>query len=147
MIDGIVEEHHLCRFHYQSNQRKQMVVDKYHCQLTERLCEPYHNVSHEHISEDSQKHTDDSDREIIDQHLESILHLSFDLLIELLDAPSSEGTHHHCTDEHRNTTADDNTHSRNCSSHTTSVACNILSCSVTDEDREKIFEHRVHKFA
>ena len=116
-------------------------------QFAERLCKPDHNISDKHISEDRQKHTDDTYRKIIDQHLESVLDLSFDLFVKLPDAPSSERTHHHCADEHRNAASYDHTSSRYCSGDTASFACNVLSCSVSYEDRKQIFEHRVYKFS
>ena len=116
-------------------------------QFAERLGKPDHNISDKHISEDRQKHTDDSDRKIVDQHLESVLDLSFDLFVKLPDAPSSERTHHHCADEHRNAASDDYTGGRNGTSDSSSVARYILSCSVSYEDRKQIFEHRIYELA
>ena len=147
VIYGVVQEHHLCRFNDQGYKWKEMMLDENHSKLAQSLCQPYHNISYEHISEDRQKHTDDTYREIIDQHLESVLDLSFDLFVKFPDAPSSERTHHHCADEHRNAASYDHTSSRYCSGDTASFTCNVLSCSVSYEDRKQIFEHRIYELA
>ena len=133
MVDGIIEEHNLCRLNKDRDQRQHIVVLKiYHTRL-KKLCNPRDCTANTQISDNSKQHTDNTEREVIDKHLKACAHLAINSLIKLLDYPRRKWSHNHCTDKHRHICTNNNTRSGNSAYNTTTNTCHIMTRSITDK--------------
>lgn len=71
VVDGVIEEQHLCRFNKDGNQRQQAVADQ-----KINACGKYgenggHKRADNVVAEDRQQHAEDADGEIVDQHFKT----------------------------------------------------------------------------
>ena len=126
VINGIVQEQYLGRLNKHGDQRQDAVVD----QESNACAQHRQNAAHERanrvIAQNRKDHAKDTDREIVDQHLEAGRHMAVHRLVELLDNQSCKRAHNHSAQQHRLTIgaadAGNAAHDRNRAHHAAAVA-------------------------
>ena len=125
------------------NQRKKSHVDQDVNAALQKYEDCCHDRSDQIETDDRQDHAQDSDGEVVDQHLETGGNLSLDRLIKFFDHKSAERADHHGTHQHGiigcaadHTDAGDRAHDR------ASLSADHSAARIGDQDREHIGEHR-----
>ena len=143
VVDRVVQEQDLGGLYEDRNQRKESCID----QDVNAALQEDQNACHDrsdHIEAyDRQEHAQDTDGEVVDQHLEACGDLAFDSLVEFLDDPAAQRACEHCAHQHGiigsaadNADAGDRAH--DCSS----CAADHLTACVSDQDRKYVGKHR-----
>ena len=143
MVDSIVKEQYLCRFHEYRYQRQQAVSDQEINSCREHGEDCCHNRSDQIVSDDRQDHSDDTDREIVDQHFKSGRNTPLCRFVKLLDDPSGKRTHSHGSHEHDLIASADHTEDSNDRNDSAAFAGDEFSSLITDQHRKDVLQHRI----
>ena len=143
MVDRVVEEEDLRGFYEDRNQRKKSCIDQNVNTAGQEYQDCCHKRSDQIESDDGKEHTQDTDGEVVDQHLETCRDLAFNCLVELLDHPAAERAYKHSAHQHGiigsaadNADAGDRAHDR------ASCAAYHLTAGVSDQDGKDVGQHR-----
>src|SRR6266511_6465588 len=118
MVNSIIEEQDLGRFNEDGSQWKKTGSDEPIDQSTSRITECIHHGANLNIGNQNEDDSQDTSREVVDQHLKTNRDLFFPQLIKLLDRPTTQRTHDHGAEEHRDVRSDNDTHRCSCPDHT-----------------------------
>ena len=100
VVDRVVEEEDLRGFYEDRNQRKKSCIDQNVNTAGQEYQDCCHKRSDQIESDDGKEHTQDTDGEVVDQHLETCRDLAFNCLVELLDHPAAERAYKHSAHQH-----------------------------------------------
>ena len=111
-----------------------------------------HNRSNCIVTENGHNHTEDTDREVVDQHLEACRHMTIHCLVKLFDDPACERAHNHCAHQHRLTGdnaavraggchACDTAHDCDCTHDATAFAADHLTALRSNQNRNEEVQH------
>ena len=143
MVDRVVEEEDLRGLYEDRNQRKESCVDENINTTLQEDQNGCHERSDQVESDDGKDHTQDTDGEVVDQHLETGRDFSFNCGIELLDHPTAKGACKHCAHQHRIIRcAADNAYACDCAHDRASCAANHLTACISDQNRKHVGQHR-----
>ena len=143
VVDSVVQEQDLSGLYEDGDQRKETCLD----QDVNAAGQNYQNACHKRADQveayDREEHAQDTNGEVVDQHLEACRDLAFDCLVELLDHPAAQRACEHSAHQHGiigsaadNADACDRAHDR------ASCAADHLTACVSDQDREHVGKHR-----
>ena len=143
MVDRVVEEEDLRGLDENGNQGKKSHVD----QDVNAALQEYQNACHDRSdqveSDDCKEHTQDTDGEVVDQHLKACRDLAFDCLVEFLDHPAAQRACQHCAHQHGIIgSAADNADAGDRAHDCASCAADHLTACVSDQDRKHVGQHR-----
>ena len=145
VVDRIVQEQDLGGLDEDGNQRQQAVVDKDIDAGGQDCQDGGHGRTNAVEAQDGEYHTEDTDREVIDEHLEAGGHSGFHELVELFDAPAGERSHDHGAEEHRLPLGTADTGDRTCNSNgthnTAAVSADHVAALSGDEHRDQVIQH------
>ena len=142
MVDGVIEEQHLCRFDEDGNQRQQAVADQ-----KINACGKYgengrHKRADNVVAEDGQQHTEDADGEIVDQHFKTGGNVLLHAVVELLDDPACQRAHHHRTHQHGVVRAADAADDGDAGNDAAAFLCDHVAALTGDENGQQVAQHR-----
>ena len=152
VVDCVVEEQHLCRLDEDGNQRQEAVVD----QEVDACGQDCQNRSHQRsnciVTDDRHDHTQNADREVVDQHLEACRHMTIHCLVKLLDDPACERAHQHRCHQHRLTDENaavftggrntgDTAHDCNRAHYASALSADHLAALSRDQRRDQEVKH------
>ena len=143
VVDRVVEEQDLRRLDENRDQRKESCID----QDVNAARQEYQNACHKRSDQveayDREQHAQDTDGEVVDQHLEACRNLAFDRLVEFLDDPAAQRARQHSAHQHGiigsaadNADAGDRAHDR------ASCAADHLTAGIGDQDGQDVGQHR-----
>ena len=145
VVDRVVQEQDLSGLYEDRYQRKESCIDKDVNAALQEYQNSCHNRADQVEAYDCEEHAQDTDGEVVYQHLEACLNLAFDRLVELLDDPAAQRACQHRAHQHGiigsaadNADAGDRTHDR------ASLTADHLAACVSDQDREHIGQHRAY---
>ncbi|CAH0180892.1 hypothetical protein SRABI106_01098 [Rahnella aquatilis] len=146
VVDSVVEEQDFRRFNKDRRQRQQVMNnhDVHACSQHFRQC--FYQRTDCQEGQNGQQHTDNTGREVVDQHLEATFDFTVNPAVETLDAPAAQRTYNHCAEEHWHIRTNDNTHYGDCADHTTAITTDQTTTGITDEQWQKISDHRANQF-
>ena len=145
VVDGIVQEQHLGRLNEDGCQREQVVVDEYVYTGSKHAQYYSHYRTGYVVSEDSNEHSDNTYREVVDKHFEAGRHSGFHEAVKLLDDPARERSHDHGAHQHRLSfsSADTGNSSHYCNGahDTTAVSAYHSASCKCYQSRKQVREH------
>ena len=142
VVDGVVQEQHLCRFNKDGNQRQQAVADQ-----KINACGKYgenggHKRADNVVAEDRQQHAEDADGEIVDQHFKTGGNVLFHAVVKLLDDPACQRAHHHRTHQHGVVRAADAADNGDAGNDAAAFLCDHIAALTGDENGQQVAQHR-----
>ena len=145
MVDGVVQEEDLSGLDEDGCQRQKVCID----QSVDACCQDVHDTGHQRAhdvgAEDGKEHAQDTDGEVVDQHLEACGHLVFHELVELLDDPACQRAHDHGAHQHGLTVcaayACDCTHDSDGTDDTAAGAADHLTACISDQNGKQVEQH------
>ena len=147
VADGVVEEQDLSRFDEDGKQRQQVSVDE---KLDARLQndqDSSHEGTNAVVACDHQEHAQDTEREVVNEHLEAGGLPVVGKLVPLLDDEAGERTHEHGAHKHGVFGADDGTHDGDRADDATALAGNVLTALSGDHDGNQKLEGGTNQLA
>ena len=112
-------------------------------------CQPAHESRDEwfdaQVADDGQGHAENTDLEIVYEHLEPGMDPAVEELVDLFEEPRCEGAYYHRAKEHCDVGADDDAHRGDRADDATTCPVDDLSTGVADEDGKQIGQDRVNE--
>ena len=141
MVDCVVEEEDLRGLDEEARERDESRVNECLDTGAEGVRDRGDNRRNSEECTDCEETTDDTRREVVDEHFETGANLAGPECVNLLDEPSTEGSDDHCAHEHGDRGSDDDTHRSDDTHDTTASTVDETSTGVCDEQREHVNDH------
>ena len=143
MVQCIVEEKDLGGLYEDRRERQRIVGDDPVDAVGKDRCHGMHDRSEYQISEAAEDRADDTERKVIDDHLESAGDLSIYRMVKLSDDQAGKRSEDHGSHEHRSSfNCYDRTYSDECTQNTAPVVADHLTAGIGDQHWQQIVQDR-----
>ena len=141
--NSVIQEQHSRRLHEDRVKNHQALIHQPLHTGREECIQSLENRSCDGLCQQAEHHTDNTDGEIVHQHLEAGRNLAIDQLVKFLNDPAAQGTQNHRACQHGNAGTHDTAHGQQRAHDTTTFLVYKLAAGVAHQKWQQIFQNRI----
>ena len=145
VINGVVQEQHLGRFHKNRSHRQKPIINQQAYTGSHGIGQGCNNRADGFHGNQCQHGCQNAQGEVVHQHLKARLDMAVHGLVKLLDNPGRQRAYNHGAQEHRHLCTDNYAHGGCGTDDAAPLACYHLAACVGNQKRQHHRSHRPHQ--